>query len=541
MRRLALIAALIVLVGAVGAGWLLSGRAETASRYRLARVEAGPIVSAVTATGTVNPVLTVQVGSQLSGQIQELHADFNTQVKAGNVIARLDRDQIEARLKQAEADLLTAKASLAQQKAQATKARADISNFAAQTRRAEATLLEADREFKRQRDLQARGVAAVANVERAETTFASARAGLAAARAQDEAATANLQVIEAQVQAAEAGVAQREAGVRLVQVDLDRSIIRSPIDGVVVLRNVDVGQTVAASLQSPVLFTIAQDFKVMEVYANVDEADIGRVREGQPVTFTVSSYPNDNFEGTVSQIRLSPQVIQNVVTYTVVVSADNSQLKLLPGMTANIRVVTDRHDNVLKVPNAALRYRPIGVAVPSSAAGAASAPASGAGPAQGPGALDAFVKRFTDTIEFSAEQKTQLDAIVADWRRQIGAAQQQRGDASPEERRNRAQAMRVQMMRRINDILTDEQKPKFAALRQELQQQRTGGTAANGVGPLRPLWVAGSDGRPQALMVRTGIGDGAYTEVSGEGVRAGLEVIIGGSAPATPGAPQLRF
>ncbi|MBI3453880.1 MAG: efflux RND transporter periplasmic adaptor subunit [Rhodospirillales bacterium] len=397
------IGAAILAAAAAGGVYWGGGGADPAPRFRLAKVEAGPIVAAVTATGTVNAVTTVLVGSQLSGLIKDLLVDYNSTVKAGDVVARLDTDMLEARIMQAQADADAARAQLTTSRASAERARADVetahaalANARAQTMRADIQLADADREFKRRKELLARGVATHADFERAETALSTARAQLDSNRAQEKAAGAVLaaseaavKIADAQILVAAAQVAQREAAVQQVQVDLDRSVIRSPIDGVVIQRNVDVGQTVAASLQAPTLFTIAQDLRRMEVWANVDEADIGRIAPDQPATFTVNSYPNENFRGTVTQIRLAPQTIQNVVTYIVIVSADNPDLKLLPGMTANLRIIHDQRDRALKVPNAALRYRPPGVAGPSR-----TAPATGETPRPG-GQLDAFARSWS--------------------------------------------------------------------------------------------------------------------------------------------------
>lgn len=349
---------------------------EAAVKYRLAKVEEGPIVSAVTASGTLNAVITVQVGSQLSGQIKELLADFNTKVKAGQILARLDSATLEAKKSQAEADLEAARASFNQQKAQVEKAKAEVetaraalANAKAMTERATATLEEAKREHKRQAALLGRGVSAAQEAEKAQTALQTSQADLTSSQAQEESAAAALlsakasvKVAEAQLAAAAALIRQRKAALKEIQVELDQSVITSPIECIVIHRNVDVGQTVAASFQAPTLFTIAQNLRQMEVWANVDETDIGRVAEGMPTSFTVDAYPGVSFPGRVKMIRLQPQNIQNVVTYTVIISAENPEGKLLPGMTANVQIISERREKVLKVPNTALRFRPAGAA-----------------------------------------------------------------------------------------------------------------------------------------------------------------------------------
>jgi len=335
-------------------------------------VERGPLVSAVTATGRLSAVVTVEVSSQLSGQIARIHVDFNSVVTKGQVLAELDSSQIAARLKSAAADLDAARATLSVQRAQRDKAQADVANAraatasaAAQVNRAQLAHEDAQRDLNRRNELRARGVATAADYEKAQTAARSAGAAVTAAEAQRQqaaagvaSAEASLQVADAQVQVAQAQVAQREAALQLVQVDIERSVIRSPIDGVVVDRKVNVGQTVAASLQAPTLFTIAQDLERMEVLANIDEADIGRVRTGLPVTFTVNAFPGETFSGNVTQVRLAPAQEQNVVTYIVAITAENQDMRLLPGLTANLRIVSDERPDALKIPNAALRFRP---------------------------------------------------------------------------------------------------------------------------------------------------------------------------------------
>ena len=321
----------------------------------------------------------------MSGQIKELHADFNSQVTRGQVIARIDPEIFQAQVNQAAAQVKAAQAAVLNQRAVLSKTRADLENSRAalaaahaQTAKAQVAVVDGQRNLGRQQELRQRELIAQADVDAAQVASDSAvaqhEASLAQERAQAaavESAAAQLEVVEAQLQAAQAQVGQNEAALRQAQVNLEHTIIRAPVDGVVVSRNVDVGQTVAASLQAPTLFQIAQDLTKMQVDTNVDEADVGRVRVGQSATFTVDSFPGQTFSGEVVQVRKAPQVVQNVVTYDVVVSAPNPGLKLLPGMTANVRIVTDQKASVLKVPNAALRFRPPGTEA-EGAPGAAS-------------------------------------------------------------------------------------------------------------------------------------------------------------------------
>jgi HlyD family secretion protein len=548
LRGFVLPGVLVVLGVAAFAGFHYLAQAEAPPRYRFAKVDSGPIVSAVSATGTVNPVVTVLVGSQLSGQIRELLADFNTPVKSGQVIARLDADQIEARMAQAKADLKAAEAALIMQRAQSDRARAEIetaranvANNRANIVRAEAVVKDAERDYQRKRELLGRGAGTAADTDRAQTAVDTGRAQLVAAQAQLQAAAASLdaaqaalKVSDAQIAAAQAQIIQREAAVQQVQVDLDRAEIRAPIDGVVIQRSIDVGQTVAASFQAPELFRIAQDLRRIEIWASVDEGDVGRVHAGQEVTFTVTAFAGTTFRGEVMQVRLGPQTIQNVVTYTVVISADNPDLRLLPGMTATVRIVSDRRDNVIRVPNAALRYRPPGVPGQADEPAAASA---GPGPRRSPAAAEEFARRLVSELSLSADQQRELAAIMEESRRDFQALRDQ--GLPPDQLRGRGQAIRARTGERIAAILTPEQLPRYAELR--AAQSRT---VASGVGGR--VWVLGADGQPAAVAVRLGIGDGTVTEIVSGDLKPGQEVIVGGGArPAAvsgPGAgPRLGF
>ena len=339
--------ALLAVLAAVAAGgwyWWQSRAADGEMKYRLAKVERGPMAAVVAASGTLNAVTTVQVGSQISGQVKEIHADFNTPVKKGQVIARIDPATFELRVNQARADLDAAESAVA-------VARSGLAAQQAELGRVKITLVDAERDLGRKKMLVDKKFISPAELDKARTVLDTTRQELKAVQAQ-------IQVSEAQVRTALAAVKQRESLLRQAQVDLERTIIRAPVDGTVILRNVDAGQTVAASLQAPVLFTIAQDLRDMQVEAAIDEADVGRVRVGMPASFTVDAFPRRSFAGEIRQIRKAPQNVQNVVSYTVVISARNPDLALLPGMTANVRLVVDERASALKVPNAALRWRP---------------------------------------------------------------------------------------------------------------------------------------------------------------------------------------
>jgi len=321
-----------------------SGANSNAPRYRLATASRGPIAGTVSASGTLQAVVTVDVGTQVSGMIKTLHADFNSEVEAGQVIARIDSAPFEASLSQAEAELAVAHASVAVQEASLQELQAELEGL-------RASLTEAKEDLRRKRLLLSRDVVSSSTVDTAlakkEQASALVKAGLARLTKQ-----------KAQIELAQAQALQKTAAVQQRQLDLEYTYIRSPVNGVVISRNVDAGQTVTASLQTPVLFLIAQDLARMEVSISVDEADIGRVSVGQKVTFTVDSYSHQTFEGRVHQVRKAGQEISSVVTYTVVATADNVDHLLLPGMTANVTIIISERSGALKIPNAAFFYRP---------------------------------------------------------------------------------------------------------------------------------------------------------------------------------------
>ncbi len=323
----------VLLTGAVGLVVLLVAtrlRHDSQSLYLTAAVQRGEIRDAVDATGTVNAVTTVQVGSQVSGRIAKLNADFNSRVHRGDVIALIDPSLFQGALQQATADLESAQASVA-------AAQAD-------SERAYATFVQTKADYDRMAALGTSRSVTQQEEDLAKANYAGA--------------TASLHAAAAGVAQARAQVRQRSAALSVARINLDHTVIRAPIDGIVVARNVDVGQTVAASLQAPTIFTIAQDLTQMQVYAKVDESDVGRVRLGQTAAFKVDAFPKDTFLGVVGQVRLNATTVQNVVTYDVIVDFRNPALKLFPGMTAYVTMPVATREDVLKLPNAALRYTP---------------------------------------------------------------------------------------------------------------------------------------------------------------------------------------
>ncbi|HET8647850.1 MAG TPA: efflux RND transporter periplasmic adaptor subunit, partial [Vicinamibacteria bacterium] len=331
-RRKILLASTALVVVAAALVFLLRARGPQA-RYATAAVDRGDIADVVGATGTLQAVTTVQVGSQVSGTVLELMADFNSRVQKGAVIARLDPSLFQARLGQAQANLVSARANVERQQAAVEDARQKLD---------------------RAEQLARENLLPATDLETARTNYRSAAA---------------------QLKATQAAVTQAAAAVNQAQVDLGHTVIRAPIDGIVVGRSVDVGQTVAASLQAPTLFVIAQDLSRMQVLASIDEADIGRVRTGQTASFRVDSFPEQTFEGRVEQVRLQPTTNQNVVTYSAIIAVDNPGQRLMPGMTATVSVVVDEREDVLRLPAAALRFRPPEGAVAEREGGASpSAP-----------------------------------------------------------------------------------------------------------------------------------------------------------------------
>jgi HlyD family secretion protein len=322
---------LVLLAAAAGAaGYWYFNRARVEVAVNSVPVTRGDIIDSVGATGTVQAVTTVQVGSQVSGNIEWLGADFNSIVKKGQVVARLDPSLFDAQLQQVQANLIQARANL-------TRANSELD-------RTKVQLTDAQQKFTRAKELSSQSLIAQSDLDAAKIAVDTAAAGVASQTAS--------------VTQSQAAVTQAQASVNQSQVNRDHTVITAPIDGIVTQRSVDVGQTVAASMSAPTLFVIAADLTEMQVNANIDEADVGRIRPGQHVTFGVDAYPTDKFEGTVTQIRLQPVVVQNVTTYGTVITVPNKQLKLKPGMTANVKIEIAKRTNALRIPNAALRFRP---------------------------------------------------------------------------------------------------------------------------------------------------------------------------------------
>ena len=476
---------------AAAAVWWFALREDGSGGAGALEIETGELVTRdleriVASSGRIAPLVTVEVGSQLSGQIMELNADFNDEVEAGALLARLDPQTYQTRVREAEATLEVSRAQVEVSDANVARTR---SEFAA-----------AERAFNRAEFLRERGTFSEAQYDLAFTALEDARAGVAVANANLRNARATLQ--------------QREANLESVRVDLERTFIRSPIDGVVIDRQIDEGQTVAASFNAPVLFLIAQDLTRVQIEAQIDEADIGEIEDGQRVTFDVDAYPDLDFDGEVVQVRLAATDEGNVVTYTVVIEADNPRQRLLPGMTANVSIVTGRVEGALVAPNAALRFAPSGAAealvVQSEDSGRQGRGGGGGGAG---GRMDAMVERLAEDLDLNAEQQDDASSApqeaFADIRRRMQAAQAG-GGAPPD--------FQALMRRALSDVLTAEQMARYDALAAERADQRSDVRRGQ-------LWVETAEGRLQSRPVGLGLSDGQFTQILGEGFEAGDAVV----------------
>lgn len=567
MKRLVSVIIVALLAGVGVWGYFYAQSRGNAPKYRTGRVERGSLTAAVSASGNLAAVTTVQVGSQVSGQVQELFADFNSIVKRNQVIARIDPAIFEAKVNQARAEVDSAQAAVLNQSAQVERARADVENARAalaearaQTAKSQVAVAEAARDLERKMELFRRDLISRSERDTTQAAQESAAAQMDSSRAKEQAlaagiqsATAQLRVADAMLQSARANVKQKQAALQQAQVDLDHTTIRAPVDGVVVARAVDVGQTVAASLQAPVLFTIAQDLTKMQVETSVDEADIGRIKLEDGASFTVDAFPGRSFTGTVRQIRKAALVVQNVVTYTVVIGVDNPGGRLLPGMTANVKMIVAEKPNVLKVPNAALRFRLAGSegGPTGGPRGQGAAAPGGGGPARsggdaGGGAVqrgggesrgggagrptpEQIRERLVTGLKLTPEQQAKLDPILQESRQQMQALR-----SAPEaERGERAARIREASRTRIRALLTPEQRQIYDQSGEERSVTTPG-----------RVYVVDGEGKPAVVTLTLGISDGTATEVVRGELTEGQEVVVGllggpatGSRPPGAGGP----
>ena len=547
---LAVVVVGLALAGGGGYWWWSQRSAADAVQYRTAKLERGNLQATVSASGAVNPVTQVSVGTQVSGQIKDLYVDFNSEVKAGQLIARIDPETFEYRVRSAQADVDAANAAVVTAQAAAAASRANVS-------RAQVDLQEAQRDLDRKQSLVEKQFIAQSEGDKARALVNTAGELLKQAQAQAG-------VTEAQIKSAQANVAQRESSLAQARIDLARTRITSPVNGIVIKRAIERGQTVAASLQSPELFVIAQNLSDMQVDASIDESDVGRIRTGQRATFTVDAFPGQTFEGEVRQVRKAAQSVANVVTYVAVVGFSNAGGRLLPGMTANVRVVTDVRENVLKVPNAALRVRIAGIepaAAPAAAASAPGAPASGTGstgsagswswfsqalaqPAGGSGGgggpgggMAAQRERLVTELQLSAEQQAKLDAISAELRPRFMALR----DLPQDQRAEARDKATAEMRDRISAMLTPAQRSKY----QQMLAQAPGGPPPGAGARPAPAGAAtaGTDA-PKKIAGNDGATRPGGQKPSNNGAAAGSGAAPGGgAAPALPanGNPMVEF
>ncbi len=484
LRNLAFVALAVVLVVF---GYRQFGATESSPEYRTAKIERGELRVSISATGSLRALSTVEIGSQVSGQILAVEVDFNDQVERDQVIARIDPANFEARLTQVRADLSSARANLSSARASLDEAQANLKNAEAQ--------------FERLSAVYGRGLIS-------RTDYDASLAQRDAARARIASANAAIRVAEAQVE-------QREAAVANSELDLAYTVIRAPVDGVVLLRNVQPGQTVAASFQTPVLFQIAEDLKQMQIDLSIDETDVGQIREGQSVRFTVDAFQGREFRGVVDQIRLSATNLANVITYPVVVGVDNADTSLLPGMTANAEIEIDRREQALRLPNAALRFRPADAPVESTRV----SPFAG---------LADELPKLAEPLGLSATQQAALAQDLAGMRERMAQRRGSRGAAgapggaagvraapSPEAMRQRVAGMLKESLGGFRATLTAEQLARFET---EL---------ATFVGARRVTAWTLERGQAVARTLRAGLSDATHTEILGGELGEGDEVILG--------------
>jgi HlyD family secretion protein len=481
--------AAVLAVAATQTPWTMT-RASGGPVYETAAVDYGPVRKFVTTSGPVRALVTVSVGSQLSGQISELKADFNTEVKAGDELAVIDDKSFAARVAQARADLASATAMLANQEAALMKA--------------EAVERNTKRLLGRAQTLASQGIAAASTLDNATRDA--------------EVAAAEVAIAKAQVENARATIAQREAQLAQAEVDLERTRIRSPIDGTVIGRTVDVGQTVAASFQAPELFKIAQDLRRIRIEAQVSEADVGSVAEGNPVEFRVDAYPQRRFRGKVVQIRLGGVELNNVVTYTVMIEAGNDDRMLLPGMTAEAKIESASVERALRIPNDALRFKPRGQMLASVRN-------------QAERRLERELERARREVALTDEQAAKVAAMV---RRAAGppvgsgggpvasGGKRQALDAEPEWQQTQ------RLILGVAAVIGDAQRPAFDTWKAARELMSNRGSRRDVT-----VWVANASGAIDSAQVDLGLVDDYYAEVLGDALKEGDRVVLRSRQPAT--------
>jgi HlyD family secretion protein len=477
MKPRTLISMFVALAALAGGGWWWYSKNQAAAQpqLRTGKIERGTLTATVAASGTLAATVQVQVSSQVSGQIREVLADFNSEVKKGQVLARIDPETFEYRVRQAEADVEAARAQVGVQQATVMARKSDLARNIINRD-------EARRDFDRKTELVERNFISIVERDKAGAVFRALEQDVASSQAQ-------IELAEAQVRNARSTVQQREALLASARVDLSRTIIRAPVDGVVIKRSIEPGQTVAVSLAAPELFLIAQNLRDMQVEVSIDEAEVSRLRVGQKATFTVDAFPGRTFEGAITQVRKASLNVQNVITYTALVSASNDNQTLLPGMTANVRVITDVREGVLKVPNASLRFKPPGWTEPPKTSALEAGPLRAAlesllpaAQAQGQGGgLQAYRERLERDLALTDAQKASVDGVFSSMRERFMGLR----DLEPSERAAASEKLRNEMRSKVAAVLDPGQKKTFAAInaeidarRQAAQAERAAGTSA---------------------------------------------------------------
>lgn len=472
----------LAVAGFVGMRMLTPGGAGTgAITYDAVAATKGQIRKLVSTSGPVRALVTVSVGSQLSGQIEELKVDYNSEVKAGDILATIDDRSFVAKVAQARADLAAAQAQLLNQEAALAKSTA--------------VLALAERTVERQQSLQAKGFSATSTLDSANRDLAVGKA--------------DIEVVRSQIDSAKSVIAQREAALNMAEVDLERTRIVSPINGTVISRSIDLGQTVAASFQAPELFKIAQDLRLIRIEAQVNEADVGAVAEGNAVTFIVDAYPDRTFKGKVTQVRLAATELNNIVTYTVIIEAANDDRKLFPGMTANVQIAVAEKDDVLRVPNDALRFKPRG-----EAGGSEGRPGGGRG---GEDRGERQLSRLKNDLGLDEQQETAVRAALAkafEERRDAPSGLDIQPPRDPQASRQKVQAAIEQT---LAPLLSDEQRPLFEKWKRGRENTKAGS-----------VYVVDNSNLPERRFVRLGISDDQFTEIVGGQLAEGERVIVRG-------------
>ena len=497
MKKAWLTLAILVVIAGVAGGTVYAMRDNGDTfEYEQKAIQVGDVESVVNATGALEPVNTVIVGTEVSGQISELKVDFNDKVEQGQVIARLDPRTFEARLLQREADVEVANANIQSRNAELTRSRSNLKR--------------AQRELSRREELSLDGHVSVSELETDKNAL--------------DQAIASVEIATASVTNAHAGLTQAEAALAQAKLDLERTFIRAPISGTVINRAVEIGQTVAASFSAPELFVIAHDLHEMKVEASVDEADVGRLREGLPARFTVDAYPDRDFNGRVSQIRKSPTENQSVVTYKVIVTARNDDLSLFPGMTANVDMVLGRRQNVLTIPNSALTYAPRGSQAESQSSGG---PTGGGGPGGGggrPGGGGGFMtpeqraEQLAEQLDLSEDQTSKVADIYQSSMQRMqamfaGGAGRGGSPGGASDMRQRMMSLFNEVNKEIAEILEPEQRAKF----EEMNAMRGGNRQS--------VYVLTETGAEERKSIVIGLQDDNMAEVV-SGLDEGDMVIV---------------